>query len=63
MARTGRPPGKTFPVTKLVKLTEEQRAALSAFAANNGISESEAIRQLIAEALEARSKPKPSKKA
>lgn len=47
----GRP--KQFDVTKLLKLTAEQYDAIRVYAAQHGLNDSDAMRQLIARGLEA----------
>lgn len=42
---------KQFDVTKLVKLTAEQYASIQAYAEQHGITDSEAMRQLIERGL------------
>ena len=54
MARTGRP--KQFDVTKLLKLTAAQYDAIQVYAAQHGITDSEAMRQLIDRGLAASTK-------
>lgn len=53
---TGMPRGrvKQFPETKLVKLTVEQLEAVRAYAEAHGLTDSEAIRQLIARGLDSK---------
>lgn len=68
MARTGRPPGKTYEASKLVKLTAEQLAAIQAYATSEGITDSEAIRRLIDAGLSTvepapKRTPKPAKRS
>lgn len=49
MNKGGRP--KQFDVTKLVKLTNEQYDAIRAYAEQHGLTDSEAMRQLMERGL------------
>lgn len=45
----GRPPGKTHPITKMVRMNESEAAALAELATTAGISEAAVVRTLITE--------------
>lgn len=52
--RRGRPPGKTYPHSLFTSVSEEMATAVKRVAAEEGVSESEAIRRALSAYLEDR---------